>query len=100
MFGRTKKSDVEFAEQQLMKRNRVSALNPLRAFPSTSDNFTKAFFGSQTSNFQKKIDAKEKWLDPNNVRPDFGVKVKFKVVVDTIFMSCYPPLLTYTTAVS
>lgn len=76
MFGRTKKSDVEFAEQQLMKRNRVSALNPLRAFPSSSDTLTKAFYGSQTSKFQKQIESKERWLDPNNIHPDFGVKVQ------------------------
>jgi hypothetical protein len=77
MFGRTKKSDIEFAEQQLIQRNRVSALNPLRKFPSTSDTFTKAYFGSQTSNSQRQLASKEKWLDPDNIRPDFGVKVSF-----------------------
>mmetsp|Transcript_5047 Transcript_5047/g.8277 ORF Transcript_5047/g.8277 Transcript_5047/m.8277 type:complete len:1079 (-) Transcript_5047:259-3495(-) len=74
MYGRTKKSDVEFAEHQVMKKNRVSALNPLRSFPSTSDTFTKAFFGSQTANLQRKVESKEKWLDPARIEPNFGIK--------------------------
>ena len=88
MYGRTKKSDVEFAEQQLIKRNRVSALNPLRKFPSSSDTFTRAIFGSQTSRLEKKVLAKEKWLDPDNVRPDFGVKVCMYICMDGCLCVC------------
>ena len=90
MFGRTKKSDIEFAEQQLMRRNRVTALNPLKKFPSTNDSLTGAFFGSETGGFQKKVDAKERWLSVDDIRPDFGVKVSdiLAFVMRSFYFDC------------
>jgi hypothetical protein len=68
----------EFAKQERVSRDRVpSSLNPLRIFPSKRDTLTKAFFTIDVPSHAVKKESKERWLDPNHVNPEFGIKVLF-----------------------
>lgn len=86
MFGRTKKSDIDFAKKTRkvdikLKRNHPHELNPLRQFPTSSnrsnhETLSTSIYGSNLAEVQRrKIEKKNHWLHPEEIRPDFGLKV-------------------------
>jgi hypothetical protein len=65
----------EYPAQEKLSRDRVNPLNPLAIFPSKRDTLTKAFFTVDVPTHAVKKESKERWLDPNHLNPDFGIKV-------------------------
>jgi hypothetical protein len=65
---------VEFSHHEILRRG-TQPLNPLTHFPSKRDTLTKAFFSVDIPQHKVKKESKEKWLDINNVNPEFGIKV-------------------------
>lgn len=66
-----------------MKSNRIEIAhegkvpNPLDIFPSKSDSLTSAFFDVSVPKRKRQLEAMEKWLNPNEIKPEFGIKVIF-----------------------
>ena len=68
--------DKDFVRHQLIKRNIAPAPNPLDIFPSRKDTLTKAFFSVDVPQHAKKKEEKDRWLHPDQINPEFGLKVR------------------------
>lgn len=67
----------EYPQHERISHDRLSTktLNPLTLFPSKKDTLTKAFFTIDIPSHKMKKESKERWLDPNQLNPEFGIKV-------------------------
>mmetsp|Transcript_10058 Transcript_10058/g.15233 ORF Transcript_10058/g.15233 Transcript_10058/m.15233 type:complete len:1075 (+) Transcript_10058:284-3508(+) len=64
----------EYDRHEILRHNRITAPNPLTIFPSKRDTLTRAFFQTDVPKHIRKKEEKERWLDPEKITPDFGVK--------------------------
>lgn len=65
----------EFPKHEKLVKNKLQSLNPLTLFPSKKDTLTKAFFTVDVPLHVIKKEKKERWLDPEYINPEFGIKV-------------------------
>jgi len=49
---------------------------PLEIFPSKSDSISAAFFDISVPKRHRKLEGLGKWLNPEKLDPDFGIKVR------------------------
>lgn len=51
------------------------APNPLKLFPSKSLELTSTFFETNVPKKRRELEATERWLNPDAIDPEFGIKV-------------------------
>ena len=78
----------EYPRHQIItkKNNKLQTLNPLTIFPSKKDTLTKAFFTVDLKQHKEQKQQKERWLDPNQITPQFGIQVGKKKKKSIIFL--------------
>ena len=54
------------------------APNPLKLFPSKSQELTSTFFETNVPKKRRELEAMERWLNPEAIDPDFGIKVSLR----------------------
>lgn len=74
LLGPVREKKVDFARHEIIRKNKITALNPLDIFPTKSDSLSRAFFSVDVPEHIKQKEDKVLWLDSEKIDPEFGIK--------------------------